>query len=197
MPKRASQRKPARSVARTPNLLITIQERHREVARAEVGKLLKRIGVRDFKFSSIDEGILGVRLSGDDPKACVARLGVILREDPVAFQHTHRWIPIEAWVRAERAELERFGDKAQAGIGEHETWKIELHRHHSSLDRDLMINSVAGGIDNPHVDLNDAEKTVALEVVGEKAALSVLEPAQRLSVDRILKDEFVKFEEVG
>lgn len=185
-----------RSGARKPNLLITIQERHRDAARREVGALLERIGVKDYRFVEVDEGMLGVRLPADDPKACVARLQPLLREDPLAFQHTHRWLPIEAWLKADRAALRKFGDAAQDAIGASETWKVELHRHRSALDRDLMINSLAGGIDNPHVDLDEADKTVALEIIGDAAAVSVLEPTQQLSVDRVLKSEFVRFEEV-
>ena len=185
------------SAARQPNLLITIDERHRDLARKEVAALLARIGAKDYRFAQIDEGLLGVNLPVDDAKACVARLQRLVREDPLAFQHTHRWIPIEAWLKADEAALRRFGNDAQDAIGPTETWKIDVHRHRSALDRDLMIQSLAGGIDNPHIDLDEADKTVALEIIGDKAAVSVLARDQQLSVDRVLRSEFVRFEEVS
>lgn len=118
-------------------------------------------------------------------------------DTPFAFQHTHRWLPVEAWAGADAAELSKFAQLAGAEIGNEASWGIVVERHNSALDRGLIVNTLAQGIDNPHVSLDAPDKTVLVEMVGTKAAMAVLGKNEQLSVDKILREDFVQFEEVS
>lgn len=180
-----------------PNLLVTIDERHRDIAGGEVLEALSRAGYADAEIvASPASGMIGVRMRGADAREAIPRLRALLAESPFAFQHTHRWLPIEAWERAEAAELRRFAEQAAREIGPESTWGIRLERHQSQLDRGLIVNTLAQRIDNPHVELSKPDKTLMVEVCGDRAGLAVLRDDQILNVDRVMREEFLTFEEI-
>lgn len=204
--KKAAGKKAARPVAkqsppqpsRSPNLLVTIDERYRERAGQEILSVLGRAGYSNCEITQAPgAGLIGVYVTAADSRACIPRLKEILMETPFAFQHTHRWMPVESWSSPDAAELAKFAQLAGAEIGSEASWGIVVERHNSDLDRGLIVNTLAQGIDNPHVSLDAPEKTLLVEVVGKKAAMAVLGKNELLSVDKSLREDFVQFEEVG
>lgn len=177
-----------------PNLLITIDERLRNIAEADVLRLLARAGIKKAELTESPAwGVVGVHVKEADPRQCVRALHPVFMENPFGFRHTHRWIPVEAWSRADEQELRRFGRLVGKHIGSDDSWGIRLERHSATVGRDAVLGPVAEGISNQHVALDAPNKTVLIEVVGEKAGLSVLESGDQLSVDRSIRDEFVEF----
>lgn len=182
-----------------PRLLVTVEERDRPMAEKEILQLMERVGIKGAALvkGGMGSGIIGVSFPRGDPKECVERLGYLCRADPLPFQHTHRWIPIEEWAEADARHLAEFGRHAEAEIGAQESWRVVVDRHGSPLKRDELTTTVARYVNNSHVDLNHANKTVLLEVVGRRAGMAVVNPNQVLSVDQILQREFVRFQEVS
>ncbi|HEX9816090.1 MAG TPA: THUMP domain-containing protein [Candidatus Thermoplasmatota archaeon] len=194
----AAKRSPPPAPSRTPNILVTIDERHRERAGEEIVSLLGRAGYSNCEITANPgTGLIGVFVDTPDSRACIPKLKQILMDAPFAFQHTHRWLPVESWAAPDAAELAKFAKLAGAEIGNEASWGIVVERHNSALDRGLIVNTLAKGIDNPHVSLDAPEKTVLVEVVGTKAAMSVLGKDEQLSVDKSLREDFVQFEEVS
>jgi hypothetical protein len=182
---------------KTPNLLITIDERHRSRAGDEILTLLERAGFTNAEITNPPgTGMIGVSVAIRDARACIPRLKEILMQTPFAFQHTHRWLPVESWAAPDAAELEKFAKLAGQEIGAASSWGIVVERHNSELDRGLIVSTIAKGIDNPNVSLDAPEKTVLVEVVGKKAALAVVGKDEQLSVDKSMREDFVRFEEV-
>jgi tRNA acetyltransferase TAN1 len=177
-----------------PNLIITIDERHRDLAVPEIEGILARLALKARITGSPGEGLVGVYVA-DDPRACIARLRAMLAQDPFAFQHTHRWLPIEQWAAAEAREVAHFAEHALAEIAPDESWSIRAERHSSRLEPSLLVNALARDIDNRHVSLEDPDKTVLMEIVGQRAGLAVVQKDQVLSVDQEMKG-FLKFEEL-
>ena len=183
---------------RSPNLLVTIDERHRERAGNEILSLLERAGYANCEITAAPgTGLIGVYVTVADSRACIPRLKELLLETPFAFQHTHRWMPVEAWASPDAVELAKFAKIAGAEIGNDASWGIVVERHQSALDRGLIVNTLAKGIDNPHVSLDAPEKTVLVEVIGRKAGMAVLAKNELLSVDKSMREDFVQFEEVS
>lgn len=197
--KKAAIRGPRKATPFEPaNLLVTIDEQNRDQATQEVLSLLSQAGYPNSKVVETPAlGMIGVRVDCPDTRECIPRLKEVLIESPFSFHNTHRWIPVEAWAEAEAAELAKFAKLAGTEIGPEESWAINVERHGSDVDRELIVDALAKGIDNPHVSLDDPDKTVFVDVIGSKAALAVLDPSQKLSVDRSMRDDFVDFEEVA
>src|SRR5687767_748588 len=126
--------------SRSPNMLVTIDERHRARAGEEILTLLGRAGYSNCQITeSPGTGLVGVYIEAADSRTCIPRLKEILMDTPFAFQHTHRWLPVESWA-AEAAELEKFAKLAGAEIGSEASWGIVVERHNSALDRGLIVN---------------------------------------------------------
>lgn len=198
-PARAKPRKPEHPrkhglKAVEPNLVITIDERHRPLAEYEVQSILKNLGIKGKITGSPGQGLVGVYVQ-QDPRQCIGQMRSMLSKDPLAFQHTHRWVPIEEWAAAEAKEVARFGKRARAEIGSDESWGIKAERHSSRAEPETLITALARDIDNKNVDLEAPDKTVLLEIVGKRAGFAVVEKDQVLSVDHEMK-EFVRFEEL-
>lgn len=168
------------------------------MAEREILRLMERLEIAGATLAKtgMGLGIIGVRFPKGDPKECVERLGSLCREDPLSFEYTHRWVPIEEWAEADAGHLEEFGRHAEMEIGPQESWRVRVNRHGSPLDRNELTTTIARAIHNPHVDLDHASKTVLLEVVGRRAGMAVVNPQQVLSVDQILQREFVRFHEI-
>lgn len=194
--KRRSKPAPAPKREPEPHLLITIDERHRRLATAEVRSLLDRAAPGGYRLTKAPgTGFLGARLTHDDPRACIARLHSILSQDPLAFQHTHRWIPVEAWAKPGKRELQRIALHANAEIAPDESWAIRVERHGSRIERDALVHELAAEIPNPNVELEQPDKTLLIEAIGNRIGMAVVTPEQTLSVDQQVRAEFVRFEE--
>lgn len=195
MPKPAKPN-PARKAAPLPQLLVTIDERHRKLAEASIKALMSRVARGGYGLTrSPGQGLIGVRLKGEDPRACVARLQALIQEDPLAFQHTHRWIPIEAWTRSAKQDIRRLAQQANAEIAPDESWAIRVERHGSRMERDALVHELAAQIPNPNVELDSPDKTILVEALPKGLGFAVVNEAQVLSVDGRLKKDFVRFEE--
>ena len=182
---------------RAPNILITIDERHRSRAGDEILSLLERAGYAKCEITaSPGTGMIGVYVDTPNARACIPKLKEVLMDTPFAFQHTHRWLPVESWAAPDAEELAKFAKLAGQEIGNEASWGILVERHNSQLDRGLIVDALAKGIDNPHVLLDAPEKTVLVEMVGNKAAMAVVNKDEQLSVDKSMREDFVAFEEV-
>lgn len=193
---RPAHRKPTPRAAAAPRLLITIDERHRPFAEKTAKALLERVAPGGYRLiKAPGAGFIGVELHDDDPRTCIARLHALFQEEPLAFEHTHRWIPIEAWSKPGTKEIRRLAQKAAAEIAPDESWGIRLERHGSRMERDALLHEIAAEISNPNVELEQPDKTVLVEALPNAVGLAVVGPQQVLSVDERMRKDFVRFEE--
>ena len=76
-------------------------------------------------------------------------------------------------------------DQAAEGIGEHESWMMHVHkRHHPKHSEELML-TLTDGIQKGRVDLKHPQKIIAVEVLGGRAAISLLDRSEIIDVNRL------------
>lgn len=181
---------------KAPKLLVTIDEKKRGVCERQIRSLLYAAGVPNARLlPDSPQGLVEVYFTGE-PKDVVARLAEICKEEPFAFAHTYHWTPVEAWSEVDKRQLAAYAKEFDGRIGPNEPWKIEIHKTDSSLSSHMVLDALAEGIRSPKVDLEHPKKVLHVELVGDKAAFSLLRPEERLDVGRLIRTEFLEFEEL-
>ena len=70
-----------------------------------------------------------------------------------------------------------------SGIEQTEKFRITVEKRHTGLSSRTIIDTVAKKIDRT-VDLETPDKILLIEIIGELAGLSIITPADILSVER-------------
>ncbi len=165
------------------NLLISTSRRNERNACSEMWYLLGEIG--DKSSETETTGIIGLTVAKTslDPKQAVRKLRKVLREKPWEVKYILKIVPIESVVPATIEDLEKAGIELSKGIGEGEKFRVTVEKRRSNLSSHEIIDAVAKNVDRK-VDLENPDKVVLIEVIGDKAGLSLLEPEDILSVEK-------------
>lgn len=167
------------------NLLVTFHPNRAGLAEREVRERIEEAGgtVEDIERSSVN-GVFCVNLAGD-AKELVSAIKAELMEDPEMLSHTFHWVPVDVWVDANDEDMIDAVATAAEGIGEHESWMMHVHkRHHPKHSEELML-ALTDRIHKGRVDLKHPEKIIAVEVLGNRAAISLLSRGEIIDVNRL------------
>ena len=155
-------------------LLVSYPRGHFGRARREVLEALRRLGDECPRIERTSvEGISLVHTALDARE--VARRCRELFHQGFAFEHAIKWMPVDYWCEADLEAMRALlADKVRAQIGEQETWgmQVEKHRWQQYHTRDI-VTQLAKAIDRK-VDLDQPDKLVRVDFLGEQAAVSVL-----------------------
>lgn len=168
-----------------PNLLITYDPQNKSSSETEARRLLDHAGSRKAKFrESGIEGLFEVSIDGD-AKQAVRRLNALCMEHPGWFTHTHRWIPVENWVKSDPKHLERTVAKAAEGIRPDEQWAMKITKRHYPTPRSELVEDLARFVQAPRINLQNPDKILRVEIVEGHAGVSLLERGDWLNVARV------------
>jgi tRNA acetyltransferase TAN1 len=145
--------------------------------------LLGEIG--DKSLETKTTGIIGLTVAKTslDPKQVVRKLRKVLREKPWEVKYVLKVVPIESLVPATIEDVEKAGIELSKRIGEDEKFRVTVEKRRSNLSSRQIIDAVARNV-NRKVDLENPDKVVLIEVIGDKAGVSLLEPEDILSVEK-------------
>lgn len=168
-------------VLRDFNLIVTTSRGYENDACSEVWFLLGGIGDKDSTVES--SGISGLVLAKTvlDPLEAIRGLREMLKEQPLEFRYSLRFIPVEVVVPTGLAEIKEASLKLSSRILEDETFRVTVEKRHTGLSRREIIEAVAEDIDRK-VDLHNPDKIVLIEVLGGLTSLSVIKQGDILSV---------------
>ncbi len=168
------------------NLLVTFDSYAFILARREIIDVLKKVGVNNPEFlRSGAKGVFAIRVS-IDPQEAVRGLVALCRAEPDRFWYTYQWVPIEVWCSSIMDEVSKVVSEFAKRILPSEKWRIRLNkRFYQVYHSRELVESLAELVDNPNVDLENPDKIIRVEIIGSKAGLSLLEPDEELSVNRI------------
>jgi tRNA(Ser,Leu) C12 N-acetylase TAN1 len=167
------------------NLLVTFHPNQAGLAEREVRRRIEDVGgtVEDVERSSIN-GVFCVKVAGN-AKEVVTAIRSEMREDPEMLSHTFHWVPVDVWVDANDEDMIDAVNSAAEGIGERESWMMHVHkRRHPKHSEELML-TLTENIQKGRVDLKHPEKIIAVEVLGGRAAISLLTKEEIIDVNRL------------
>lgn len=184
-----------RKLRREANLLVTFDSMNYGEARAEVIDALREVGESHpvFLHSAVG-GVFMVKVDMD-PKETVRKLNDLCRADPLRFQYTYHWIPIERWCPSTIEEMSRVIREFAERIKPDESWRMEIHkRFYKAFHTNELIEKLAQHVDRPKVDLKNPQKTIRIEIIAREAGLSLLGPKEHLSVNKVKAEALTKAE---
>ncbi len=166
------------------NLLVTFNPNHSGTAGKELNEVLQKIGEKPRIMSSNIEGLFKVAVS--DARKVISRLRSLCQADPDRFVATHHYVPIDSWCKSDVTEMKRLIKSLVPGIGKSDRWKMALNkRHWDKAGQTETIMSLTGVIDRDNVDLDNPQKIVQVEIIGNEAGISLLQAAEILDVAEV------------
>ena len=165
------------------NLLITYDTSHSGKAKEEVKTLLDEV---DEKIDFEESGIEGVFLATvRDARTLVRSLVDIFQVSPDRFEYTFNWIPIDKWISSDIKVMEEEMKKLNNEIDPKESWKIDVVKRKYEMRTPDLIMKLTEHIDKPKVDLKNPQKIIRVEIIGERAGISLLDAEEVLNIQKM------------
>ena len=166
------------------NILVSCSWGDFRRAQKEIIQILKILGDKSpVVRRTVAQGIIGVRTCLDS-REVVSGLRKLFDEDPLIFQYTLKWVPVDLWTLSDMESMKegvrRLGNKIHAG----ERWRMSVEkRRYTQYHKIEIITELAELIDEK-VDLENPEKILRIDILGKYAGISVLTQQDIFSVVR-------------
>jgi tRNA acetyltransferase TAN1 len=118
-----------------------------------------------------------------NPKKVISKIKKIQKKNPKFFQYILKIIPIDFICETDTSTIKKIiKDKYEQFIDKKDSFKITLNRrHHEKIERNSFIQKIASVIDNV-VDLEDPDKIIRIEVLGNISGISFLKKNQFIRI---------------
>ncbi len=174
---------------RNYNLLVACPRERERAARSEVqyfiGDLLDDDGLRVYQTRI--SGLLACRTTLD-PFDVVRRLREFAVENPFQFRFAIKFIPLEKCVPTDIDSIKQAVEQIKDKITEDETFRVTVRSRHSEMKSMDVIKEVAGLVDR-EVNLDNPDKTLWIEIVGEWTGVSILVPEDDILSIMTMRDD--------
>ncbi|MBD3229812.1 MAG: RNA methyltransferase [Candidatus Lokiarchaeota archaeon] len=170
------------------DLIITCPRFRERDASAEATYFLAEIGDEEVKVEPI--GIPGLLYSKTKLGAfnVIEKLKDYIEDNLVFFEYTLRYIPIEIVVNSTIDNIVEVVDKLKDKIDEEETFRITIEKRHTHIDRNELIDEAAKCVKR-EVDLDNPDKIILIEIVGDKTGISIIEEGDIISIPILKREE--------
>ena len=152
---------------------------------SELWYFLRDLGDSEVKASTTGLPGLTVLSTKLDPFRVVEAVASKVAEEPWYFRFLLKIVPIEVCVPT---DLEKIKQAALAlalkKIRQTDSYRVEARIRLSTLSRSDVISAIAPQISNK-VNLDNPDKVILVEVIGDVTGVAVLEPRHIVSVQRI------------
>lgn len=163
-------------------MIVTYDPTHASKAKEEAEELLQDLGGAKFQESEFEGVFL---LHTKEPKKITKKLTEILKDEPYKFKYTFRWIPVDKWCSSKLLDMSQALKEIDSKIGEHESWKMDLGKRGFEGDTIQLIMKLTESINKPNVNLKNPDKIIKIEIIGELAGISLLNPDEYLNIAKV------------
>jgi tRNA acetyltransferase TAN1 len=123
-----------------------------------------------------------------NPFHVVHKLRVFAYENPYQFRFAIRFTPLEYCVDANIDAISETARRLLERVGEDETFRVTVRRRQTNLGNMEVVKAVAEEIPRV-VNLDNPDKTIWVEIVADKAGISVLkEKEDILSITSLIEE---------
>lgn len=165
------------------NLLVTFDPAHAGKAKEEANALLTEVGEKPKFLESGIDGLFFLKIK--DPKKTVKKLREDCKKNPDKFGSTFHWTPIEKWCSSKIEEMSKVMKDIDAKMNPNESWKMDLGKRQYKGETPDLIIKLTDKISKPKVDLKNPQKIVRVEIIGDKAGISLLDASEVLDVPKL------------
>ena len=162
------------------NLLVTFDPVHEGSAKTEITTLIKEVG-KEAKIIKVEAGL--AELSVANARGTVKAVAKLSKDK---FNYTFYWWPVDKWCKSEMKDMQKVIKQLEKGIAKEEKWKMDLAKRKTTKEypKDIIIK-LTDIVDKPNVDLKNPEKIIKVEIIENRAAISLLAKDELLSVPKI------------
>ena len=177
--------KVAREFSGEPNLLVTFDPNKAASAKEEIQQLLREVNESGRIEETNISGVFQVAVS--NPKELVRKLNSLCRNSPDKFSRTFHWTPVDRWCSSNVDTMANTVQELANNISDNEKWKMLIEKRNYDLhERDLVIK-LTEKINKPNVDLKNPDKIIKVDILGDRAGISVLRSDELLNVTHFKK----------
>ena len=169
------------------SLIITCPRNFEEKAEKEISEFIKEIGGIAPKISSINLSGIFMIHSDIEPIEIVEKFKKKINDEPWSIRFCSRVIPIQVIAKSELDDIKQNISKLLNVIPANDTFRITVENRNSSLSTSNIILEIGDMIPNK-VSLNKPDWEILVEVLGDKAGLSILPKNSILSVQKTKRD---------
>jgi len=165
------------------NLLVSTSRGNERNTCSEMWYLIGEAGDRTAVVERTQMIGLVVARTKIEPVTAIDRLRSLLLERPWEFRYTLKVTPITGTVASDPKEIADLAAKLSEIMKKDEKYRITVEKRRTSISGRALIEAVAERIDR-EVDLDEPDKIVLIQIVGEITGVSVIPPDKILSVER-------------
>jgi len=168
------------------NLLVSTSRFNEGNAKAEIWFTLLMCGDKYPIISGIKYPGLITAATNIDCKEVILKIKKILEKNSNFFQSILKIIPIDYVCETKLNVIKDIVEKYNPlYLNKNDSFKIELKRRKNEIiERDAIIESVAKIINN-RVDLDNPDKTIRIELLGNVSGISFLNPDDIINIHNI------------
>lgn len=165
------------------NLIVTCA-RHQELdAQEELSKFLNEFGDSEPSITITEMSGILVADTKLDPIKTVREIKEKLLDEPWSVRYCLRIIPIQEESQSDIEKIEDAISKLSEKIQKDESYRILIEKRNSDISSQELITKVAKRFKNK-VSLEYPDKIILIEILGNKAGVSILEKSDILSIEK-------------
>ncbi len=165
------------------NLIISTSRGNERNTCSEMWYLLGEVGDRGSTIETTSVIGLVVAKTKLDPIKAINDLRALLKQRPWEFKYTLKLVPIQKVVEANLDTVDKVAVSLAEGIEKQEKFRITVEKRHTDLSSKTIIDTIAKRIQRT-VDLEEPDKILLVEIIGELAGLALIKSDDMLSVER-------------
>ncbi len=163
------------------SLVITYDPAHQASCRQSVENVMRTVSATAKFLKSRYDGVF--LLDVENPKSLVKKLGRLSVKNTGIFGKTHRYIPVDRWVSVKISDMQKAIRSLVPEIKKNDKWKMELDkRYYHKMDYNELIMKLTEVVDREKIDLDNPDKIIKVELIGNNAAISVLKTDEQLTI---------------
>ena len=163
------------------DLLVSYYWNHFSRARREVLYLLRKFGDPAPKVERT--GVIGIAIihTSLNNREVIQKCKELFKTGFV-FRFAIKWVPVDFWCETSLASIKKMiDDNVTGGISENETWGMKVEKRRWRKYHTIQIIEHLAADINRKVKLNNPDKLIRVDVLGERTAISVLKPGETFS----------------
>jgi tRNA(Ser,Leu) C12 N-acetylase TAN1 len=126
-------------------------------------------------------GIICVRTSLSS-REVIRALRRLFDRDPLLFQYTLKWVPIDLWALSDIESMKAATKKLSTRIIVGEKWRMTVEKRRYTQHHKIEIIRELAQLIQAKVDLEKPDKILRVDIIGKYAGLSILRPSDVFSL---------------
>lgn len=166
-----------------PNLLVTFEPTKVSSSRREIIDVLKMINEKGGIFETQVNGVFKVKVN--DSRKVIRKLNELCNGNPEIFSRTYRWTPVDVWTDSSLENMQNIVSGISKGIKSNESWKLKIDKRNYEISEKELVSHLTEKINKDKVDLENPNKIIKVDIIGEEAGISLLVSDEILNVLKI------------